>query len=436
MQDASTCMLVLEDGTSFTGISCGASGEVFGELCFNTSMVGYQEIISDPSYAGQIITMTYPQIGNYGCNDAAMQADDLALRGLVVHDMCYHPSSHLSQESLPALLQRKGVVAIMGVDTRTIVRHIRDHGAMRAVISTKDQDVASLLTKVRDSKSIVGTNLARTVSCQKPYTFDDSAYPRTALVGSAEASRKARRVAEKNHKVVAFDCGAKRAILQGLVDVGCKVLVVPWDTSADEVMSYEPDGVFFSNGPGDPEPVEDTACNVRKLFGKVPLFGICLGHQIISLAAGGSTYKLKFGHRGANQPVMNLLTGSVEITSQNHGFNIDVSTLGVFEDEYVLDDPRDLRKWADRRIAPICNNPDFGRIQVTHVNLNDGTVEGISFLDLPIFSVQYHPEASPGPEDAAYLFSAFTRLMDADSDYLDIDLRSDRLGIMTQRGEE
>lgn len=436
MQEASQCLLVLEDGTSFIGTACGASGEVFGELCFNTSLVGYQEVISDPSYAGQIITMTYPQIGNYGCNDADMQADHLALRGLVVHDMCDHPSNFRSTESLPQLLDREGIVAIEGVDTRTIVRHIRDNGAMRAVLSTVDTDIASLLDKVRHSPSIVGANLARTVSCVKPYTFDPDAYPRPRLVGSAAASAAARVTDRITHRVVAFDCGAKRAILEGLHDVGCDIVVVPWDTTADQVLALHPDGVFISNGPGDPEPLKQTAQTLRELFGKVPMFGICLGHQLISLAAGGSTYKLKFGHRGGNQPVMNLLTGCVEITSQNHGFNIDVSTLGAFEGEYALDDERDLRIWAERRIAPICINPTYGRIRLTHVNLNDGTAEGISFLDLPVFSVQYHPEASPGPEDAAYLFSAFARLMDGDPDYLDIDLRGDRLGIRTARGEE
>jgi carbamoyl-phosphate synthase small subunit len=433
MSQRTRCTLVLEDGTCFKGWSCGARGEAFGELCFNTSMVGYQEVVSDPSYAGQIVTMTYPQIGNYGCNEADMQADHLALRGLVVHEMCTHPSNFRSTESLPDLLKREGVVAIDGVDTRAIVRHVRDHGAMRAVLSTETSDADELLRKVRESPSIVGTNLASTVSCQKAYRFEPSDYARPILSGSAAASAEARRAPRRTHEVVAYDCGIKRAILYGLVNAGCNVTVVPWDTTAEEVMSHHPDGVFVSNGPGDPEPVVQTATEIRKLFGRVPIFGICLGNQLIAQAAGGSTYKLKFGHHGGNQPVMNLLTGSVEITSQNHGFNVDVSSLGTFEGAYALDDPRDLRSWARRHVAPICTNPDFGRIQVTHVNLNDGTAEGLSFLDIPLFSVQYHPEASPGPEDAAYLFQAFSRLMDGREDYLDIDLRPDRLGIRTAR---
>lgn len=433
MSDKTRCVLVLEDGTSFRGWSAGASGEAFGELCFNTSMVGYQEVVSDPSYAGQIVTMTYPQIGNYGCNPADMQADHLSLRGLVVHDLCRHPSNFRSTRSLHDLLDEEGVVAIDGVDTRTIVRHLRDHGAMRAVLSTETDDVSDLLDRVKASPSIVGVNLVKDVSCDRPYTFDPSNYAHPRLTGSAARSAAARRVPERTFEVVAYDCGVKRAILQGLYDAGCNVTVVPWDTTADEVLSHHPDGVFVSNGPGDPEPVRKTADQIARLFGKVPVFGICLGNQLIAQAIGGSTYKLKFGHHGGNQPVMNLLTGSVEITSQNHGFNVDVSTLGAFAGSGSLGDPHDLRPWAARHEAPVFDNPRFGRIQVTHVNLNDGTAEGLSFLDLPMFSVQYHPEASPGPEDAAYLFQAFVRLMEGREDYLDIDLRPDRLGIRTAR---
>ena len=422
-------LLVLEDGLSFRGTSCGAEGETYGEICFNTSLVGYQEVISDPSYAGQIITMTYPQIGNYGVNRSDMQRSSLALRGLVVHDMCRHPSNFRSEESLPDLLVSEGIVAIEGIDTRKLTRHIRDRGAMRAAISTVDLDVASLLAKVRESGSIVGANLARTVSCHEPFVFDDSALSRPHIAGSASRAGTAMRAKEVTHRVVAYDFGAKRSILRGLYDVGCEVTVVPWDTSAEEVLNMHPDGVFLSNGPGDPAAVTEAISNVRKLLGKVPMFGICLGHQIISLAVGGNTMKLKFGHRGGNQPVMNLLTGCVEITAQNHGFNIDPCSLGHLMEGFAFMDTTDMREWVKLETAPIRELKDFGRVQLTHVNLNDGTAEGLRYLDIPAFSVQYHPEASPGPHDSLYLFEAFARLMDGIPDYLDIDIRSNRLGI-------
>lgn len=415
--------LALEDGTIYAGFAPAAMGEVYGEICFNTSLVGYLEVLSDPSYAGQIITMTYPQIGNYGLNPDDLQRDNLALRGFVVHDMCTTPSNWRSTMSLPEFLKDRGVVAISGIDTRALTKHVRDFGAQRAVLSTEDLDDASLLAKVRASQSIVGVNLAATVSCEEPYHFDPSSYGASQAFALSEAE-------PVRHKVVAYDCGAKDSILAGLARVGCDVTAVPWDTPAEEVLAMDPDGIFLSNGPGDPEAVEGTFSQVQKLIGKKPIFGICLGHQMISKAAGAGIEKLKFGHRGGNQPVMNLLTGRVEITAQNHGFGLLFDTIGPIIPELSggeAEHHADLRFWTERRIAPVAMNERFGRIQLTHVNLNDGTAEGIRFLDHPVFSVQYHPEANPGPTDAHYLFTAFARLMDGDESYLDIDIAKDRL---------
>ena len=413
--------LVLEDGTVFTGYSVAAEGEAFGEVCFNTSLEGYLEVISDPSYAGQIITMTYPQIGNYGVNPDDLQSDSLALRGLVVHDMCFTPSNWRSAQSLPEFLAEHGVVAIAGIDTRALTAHLRDNGAQKGVISTLDLDDASLLAKVKESSSIVGVNLAKTVSRTEPAAFNE-------LPASHEFAVAA--PLPKKYKVVAYDCGVKRSILQGLLRVGAELTVVPWNTPAEDVLAMNPDGVFLSNGPGDPDAVTETYEQVEKLIGKVPLFGICLGHQMISLASGATMEKLKFGHRGGNQPVMNLRTQRVEITAQNHGFGLLFDSLGPLVPELSNGETvhvSDLRHWVEAGVAPVVRNERFGRIQLTHVNLNDGTAEGIAFLDQPCFSVQYHPEASPGPTDAHYLFTAFARLMDGDADYLNIDIAADRL---------
>lgn len=401
--------LVLEDGAVFRGTSCAAAGEVFGEICFNTSLEGYLEVITDPSYAGQIIAMTYPQIGNYGVNEDDAQSDEPALRGLVVRDMCTTPSNWRSAQSLPDYLRAHGVVAVEGVDTRALVRHVRDCGAQRAVLSTVDVDEASLLAKVRESASLVGQNLAATVSCARPYRFAADRLP--ASQAFALAAPPAPRF-----KVAAYDCGAKRSILENLVRAGCDVTCVPWDTPAADVLALAPDGVFLSNGPGDPEAVEGTFTQVEQLLGRVPVFGICLGHQMIAKAAGAGIEKLKFGHRGGNHPVMNLRTRRVEITAQNHGFGLVFPSLGALVPELsggVAAHEDDLRCWVERGVAPVVANERFGRIQLTHVNLNDGTAEGVAFLDIPAFSVQYHPEASPGPTDAHYLFTAFARLMDS-----------------------
>ena len=421
--DGAPALLVLEDGAVFEGTACAAPGEVFGEICFNTSLEGYLEVITDPSYAGQIITMTYPQIGNYGVNLEDCQSETPALRGLVVRDMCTFPSNWRSEMSLPEFLKKNNVVAIAGVDTRALVRHVRDAGAQRAVLSTLDTDAESLLAKVRESQSIVGVNLAETVSRTDKRIFTADDLPESQAFALADPK-------PAKYQVVAYDCGAKLSIFQNLVRQGCELTAVPWDTPAEEVLAMNPDGVFLSNGPGDPDAVSGTYTQVEKLIGKVPLFGICLGHQMMCKAAGADMEKLKFGHRGGNQPVMNLRTHRVEITAQNHGFGLVFPTLGKLipaECDGVTEHVDDLRFWVERGVAPVVDNEKFGRIQLTHVNLNDGTAEGIAFLDVPAFSVQYHPEASPGPTDAHYLFTAFARLMDGREDYLDIDIAADRL---------
>ena len=416
-------LLVLEDGTTFQGKACGAAGEVFGEICFNTSLEGYLEVITDPSYAGQIVVMTYPQIGNYGLNKDDCQSARPALRGLVVRDMCYAPSNWRSAESLPDFLRKSNIVAIEGIDTRALVRHIREQGAQRAVISTIDANPKSLLEKVRASASLVGVNLAETVSCDEPHSFANLPESQAFALASP---------AQPRYRVTVYDCGAKLSILQNLVHTGCELTVVPWDTPAEDVLATHPDGVFLSNGPGDPDAVTETFAQAEKLLGKVPVFGICLGHQMISLASGARMEKLKYGHHGGNQPVMNLVTKRVEITAQNHGFGLLFPTLGPLVPELsggFTEHVDDLRFWNDHNIAPVVDNPRFGRIQLTHINLNDGTAEGIAFLDIPAFCVQYHPEAAPGPTDAHYLFTAFTRMMDgmSASDALNIDITADRL---------
>ena len=325
---------------------------------------------------------------------------------------------------LAEYLKRSGVVAIEGVDTRALVRHVRDHGAQRAIISTIDDDAESLLAKVRASESIVGQNLAATVSCERPYAHTADDVPDSVRFALTEAPAT-------RFNVIAYDCGVKRSILDGLVRAGCSVSCVPWDTPAEDVLAQHPDGVFLSNGPGDPDAVSGTYSQVEKLLGKVPMFGICLGHQMMGKAAGADIEKLKFGHRGGNHPVMNLLTRRVEITAQNHGFGVMFPSMGELVPEFSgghTEHHDDLRFWVRAGIAPVVRNKRFGRIQLTHVNLNDGTVEGVAFLDVPAFCVQYHPEAAPGPTDAHYLFTAFARLMEGRKDYLDIDIAVDRLG--------
>ena len=411
IDDGSTprALLALENGSVFEGLSCGAAGETFGEVVFNTSMVGYQEIVSDPSYAGQIVTLTYPQVGNYGVCEEVMQSPELYLRGLVVRDMCRTPNNWTSTGSLPELLSNHGVVAIEGVDTRALTLTIRDKGAMRAAISTVDLDPESLVARVRASERISEHNFVPDVSRKEIVTLPAQG--------------------ERRFRVVAFDCGVKQGILDGLTSRGCEVTVVPWDTPAEKVLEMDPDGVFFSNGPGDPEQVGPTAAAARAIIGKKPVFGICLGNQLISIAAGSEIEKLPYGHHGGNEPVMNLLTGKVEITAQNHNYGLVFKTMGELVPELsggVTEHFDDMREWSRRGIAPVVMTKELGRVRLTHVNLNDGTPEGIQFLDAPTFSVQYHPEACPGPHDSAYLFEAFCRLMEGKEDYLAIDVREGR----------
>ncbi len=366
-------ILVLEDGTRFEGLGFGADGESYGEIVFNTSMYGYQEILTDPSYNGQIVVMTYPEIGNYGVNPEDVESRRPFVRGFVVREYCSKPSNWRSSENLGSYLKNYNIIGIQDVATRDITRRIRSQGAQRAVISTVDFSHDSLLKKVRSSPSILDVDLVTEVSCRKPYTWENGS---DVLAQSLNTEPKLL----KGYKVVAYDYGIKQNILRRLVDVGCHVKVVPSQTSSEEVLSMDPDGIVLSNGPGDPSAVSYAIKNVEKLVGKKPIFGICLGHQILGLALGGKTFKLKFGHRGANQPVKNLSTGKVEITSQNHGFAVDPDSLG-------------------------------SDVEITHINLNDKTVEGLRHTKYPIISVQYHPEASPGPHDSSYLFDEFIRMM-------------------------
>ena len=411
-----TALLALEDGTVFPGIACGAEGEAAGELCFNTSMTGYQEVLTDPSYAGQIVTMTMPHIGNYGVNGADMESRGVFAKGFVVREMCEEPSSWRSEQSLPAFLQSKDIVAIAGVDTRRLTRHLRERGAMRAVISTVETDGAALAARAAASPGLVGRDLVAEVATAESYRWGFDVPPDCELpvdTGILPATPRFR--------VVAMDSGIKYNILRRLAECGCDITVLPPSVSAEEVLALEPDGVFFANGPGDPSAVGYLYATLRDLLGVKPVFGICLGHQMLSLAVGAETFKLKYGHRGGNQPVKNLLTGQVEITSQNHGFCVDFGSIGTLDSVASggLDaSASDLGAWVAAGLAPVVASERFGRVQLTHVNLNDMTVEGIRLLDMPAFSVQYHPEAAPGPHDARYLFSAFMRLMDGRPDYL------------------
>ncbi len=367
-------VLALADGKYFVGKALGAVGEVAGEVVFNTSMTGYQEILTDPSYNGEIVTMTYPQIGNYGINSEDVESSQPFLSGFVVKESCPFPSNFRSEMSLDDYLKQNSIVGIEGIDTRALVRHIRTAGAQTGIISSIDTDPASLIEKAQKAPSIVGRDLVKEVTCAESYHATEEVWQLGE--GYKDSSDTV-----KPYKVVAYDFGIKRNILRNLRSAGCDVTVVPATTSSEEVLSMNPDGVFLSNGPGDPEPLVYAQDNIRQLLGRVPIFGICLGHQLLSIALGAKTYKLKFGHRGGNQPVLDHKRAQVEITSQNHGFAVDAGSL----------DPE--------------------QVSVTHVNLNDDTVEGIQHKTLPAFSVQYHPEASPGPHDAKYLFERFIQMM-------------------------
>jgi carbamoyl-phosphate synthase small subunit len=383
MKEKETALLALEDGRYYSGYSFGASGERWGEVVFNTSMTGYQEILTDPSYKGQIVTMTYPLIGNYGVNEEDSESSRPWVEGFVVKENCSFPSNWRSQRSLSDFLKENGIVAIEGIDTRALTKHLRDAGAMRGVLSTLDPDPISLVEKARSSPSMVGADWVQSVSCGKSYLWGKEKVPGTGerLWGWGKG-QTLDLSGKKKFRIVAMDFGMKHNIARHLASRGCEVYVVPAQTRAEEILAENPQGVFLSNGPGDPAALPYVVETIRGLIGKKPIFGICLGHQLLGLALGGKTYKLKFGHRGANQPVKNLKNERVEITCQNHGFCVDLDTLPA------------------------------GEVEITHVNLNDLSLEGMRHRWLPIFSVQYHPEASAGPHDSSYLFDEFITLME------------------------
>lgn len=369
-------LLALEDGRTFWGVACGYRGETQGEVVFNTSLTGYQEILTDPSYCGQLVAMTYPQIGNYGLNGDDQESGQPVLAGLILKECCRHPSNWRAETDLQSFLIQHRIVAIAGVDTRALTRHLRQQGALRGVISTEDLNPERLVQKAAELPSMQGRDLVQAVTRSKPTVWRES-----LSLGWQSLAGVTDRLGFEAYRVVAYDFGVKSNILRCLASLNCRLTVVPATTPAADVLALQPHGVLLSNGPGDPAAVRYAIKNTSQLLGQVPLMGICLGHQILGLALGGRTFKLKFGHHGANHPVKNLLTNRIEITAQNHGFAIDLDSL------------------------------DPSEIELTHVNLNDGTVEGLRHRRLPVFSVQYHPEASPGPHDSLYLFHEFIKLM-------------------------
>jgi carbamoyl-phosphate synthase small subunit len=369
-----SAILALEDGTVFEGRSFGAPAERSGEVVFNTAITGYQEIFTDPSYAGQIVILTNPQIGNYGTSAEDNESAHPYIEGLAVREFSAISSNWRSDRQAEHFLASSGIPIISDLDTRTLVRHLRSRGVMRGVLSAVETDPAKLVAKAHSIPTMTGLDLASRVSTPQRYEWHKP-------VDACSPSEIVARPPESKYHVVAYDFGIKHNILRRLVQVGCRVTVVPALTSAEDVLALKPNGVFLSNGPGDPEPLQPEVANIRKLIGKLPVFGICLGHQLLGLAVGGKTYKLKFGHRGANHPVINKVTNKVEITSHNHGFAVDPDSLNLNE------------------------------VEITHMNLNDQTLEGFRHRSHPVFCVQYHPEAAPGPHDSHYLFDDFVQLM-------------------------
>ena len=367
-------LLVLADGKIYKGEHFGSEGEVEAEIVFNTSMSGYQEIITDPSYCGQMVVMTYPLIGNYGVNPEDFESDRPHLSGFIIKELSKVQSNWRSRGSLEEFLKETNVFGIQGIDTRALTRQIRDKGAQQAILSTDTSDPQRLIEKVRKSPGLIGRDLVKEVTCKNAYDWNESEW--TIQSGKT----KLKEVKDRPYNVLVYDFGVKRNILRKLTRAGCKVRVVPANTPADEVLAIRPDGIFLSNGPGDPAAVPYAIDNVKTILGKVPVFGICLGHQILSLALKGKTYKLRFGHHGGNQPVLDVKSGKIEITSQNHGFAVEQNS---FDSD----------------------------VDITFLNLNDDTVEGIQHRSWPVFSVQYHPEASPGPNDSEHLFYKFVNLM-------------------------
>ncbi len=374
MSLARPAWLVLEDGTAFRGRSVGAEGETFGEAVFNTSMTGYQEVLTDPSYKGQIVCMTYPHIGNYGVNDEDAESRKPWVEGFIMRECSPIASNFRSQEPLEAYLKRHKVIAIDGIDTRALTLKLREHGSMKCGISATEADPEALWKRVKESPDIVGIDLVKQVTCDKAYEWPASVSPLSRLPVDPSTGQR--------FSVVVMDFGVKYNILRQLAGLGCRVTVVPAQTEADDILARKPDGMVLSNGPGDPAAVTYAINTIRELMGRTPMLGICLGHQLLGLAYGGETFKLKFGHHGGNHPVQDLDTKKVEITTQNHNFAVRVESI------------------------------PGGKVELTHKNLNDGTVEGMRHKELPIFSLQYHPEAAPGPHDARYLFQRFLDLVE------------------------